>query len=267
MDLAQLSDVSVQRARRVLLGPMTLTVRRGEFVGIVGPNGAGKSTFLRVLAGVQRPSSGRLLVDGVEIWGSRAHRLRLRRQTGYLLQRHDQAAKVPFTVADVVRFGLAGLPAAPARPEADARLAESLERVGLAGFARRLYQELSGGEQQRVQLARLWAREAEVLLLDEPTAGLDPDQRERVTRSVQDLHGAGGRTVVMVTHELAALPSCVSRVLLLRDGALLADGPPATVLREDILTALYGCPLRVSSQGGRHQLLAAAAEHETEGVP
>ena len=166
----------------------------------------------------------------------------------FLPQRHEIAPELPFTVRDVVEFGRAGLPDRGRDREA---VAEALAVMELEGFERRLYRELSGGEQQKVQLARLWARQARILLLDEPTAGLDPDRRERLIEAVQSLAAAPGRTVVMVTHDLHDLPAVCSRVLLLREGRVLADGPPAAVVTDEQLSRLYGCRMRVERHGGR----------------
>lgn len=257
MVIAELSNVVVRRRRQTLLGPLSLALHPTDFLGVVGPNGAGKSTLLRILAGVLRPSAGKVSVHGVPMWSSAGARRQVRENSGYLLQRHDVAGHVPFTVADVVGFGRAGLRAAGnAREHADAVQA-AMRRVGVQDLAQRLYHTLSGGEQQRVHLARIWARQASLVLLDEPTAGLDPDQRERLTMMVQDLHASGGRTVVMVTHDLAALPACCSRVLLLKRGRALAAGAFPETASPAALSELYECPMQVIAGGGRIHAFAA----------
>jgi len=254
--LATLESVAVRRGGRTILGPLDLSLAAGEFVGVVGPNGAGKSTLLRVLAGSERPQAGTgtLLGESLPLSRSAAHAVR--RRLAYLPQRHETNPELPFTVRDVVEFGQAGLPAAE---QTTAAVDEALRVMELDEFGKRLYHELSGGEQQKVQLARLWVRQAELLLLDEPTAGLDPDRCERLTETVQQLAG-GGRTVVMVTHDIHDLPPCCSRVLLLREGKLFAVGPPETTLTDATLSALYGCRMHVSRHAGRYAAFSVGRE-------
>jgi ABC-type cobalamin/Fe3+-siderophores transport system ATPase subunit len=225
-----------------------LSLQAGEFVGIVGPNGAGKSTLLRLLAGIERPHAGGGALLGESLPLRHGAARALRRRLAFLPQRHETTPELPFTVRDVVEFGRAGLPTTKGNEEA---VREAIRVMELEGFANRLYRELSGGEQQKVQLARLWARQAELVLLDEPTAGLDPDRRERLIECVQELV-SGDRTVVMVTHDIRDLPTCCSRVLLLREGRLFADGPPAEVLVDQTLSDLYGCRMHVDHYAGRY---------------
>jgi iron complex transport system ATP-binding protein len=233
-----------------------LTLDTGEFVGVVGPNGAGKSTLLRILAGCEHPQTGTGSLLGESLPLSRRSAHAVRRRLGYLPQRHETNPELPFTVRDVVEFGQAGL---PAHEQNSRNVDEALRMMELDGFERRLYHELSGGEQQKVQLARLWARHAELLLLDEPTAGLDPDRCERLTETVQRL-AEGGRTVVMVTHDIHDLPPCCSRVILLRDGKLFASGPPETTLTDTALSELYACRMHVMHHAGRYAAFSVGRE-------
>lgn len=256
--LATLAGLTVRHGRRTILGPLDLTLASGEFVGIVGPNGAGKSTLLRVLSGSLPPTAGSGSLFGEALPLSRRAAPAVRSRLAFLPQRHETAPELPFTVRDVVEFGRAGL----SDPD-DGAVAEAIRVMELEGFERRLYHELSGGEQQKVQLARLWARRAELLLLDEPTAGLDPDRRERLTEAVQRLAG-DGRTVVMVTHDIHDLPPACSRVLLLRAGQLVADGLPAEVLTDAVLSSLYGCRMHATHYADRY---AAFSVGRTEDAP
>lgn len=250
--LATLVGAAVRRGHRSVLGPLDLALASGEFVGIVGPNGAGKSTLLRVLAGIEPPlGNGSLFGEPLPL--ARRSALAVRQRLAYLPQRHETTTELPFTVRDVIEFGRAGLPAD------EAALTEAIRVMELADFTDRLYHELSGGEQQKVQLARLWARRADLFLLDEPTAGLDPDRRERLIAAVQELAG-GGRTVVMVTHDIHDLPTCCSRVLLLRAGQLVADGPPDTVLTDATLSRLYGCRMHVDRYADRYAAFSVGRE-------
>jgi iron complex transport system ATP-binding protein len=238
--------VTVRRGRREVLQSVDLSLRTGEFVGVVGPNGAGKSTLLHVLAAMQPPSSGRGVLFGEAL--PLKHRVARSAwsRLAFLPQRHETAPELPFTVRDVVEFGRAGLAA-----DGGSSVRDALRLMELQDFADRLYRDLSGGEQQKVQLARLWARRADLVLLDEPAAGLDPDRRERLTECVTQLAGAR-RTVVMVTHDIHDLPVTCSRVLLIRAGRLVGDGPPARVLTDAALSALYDCRMHVTHHAGRY---------------
>jgi len=243
--IASCRGVVVRRRERTLLGPVDLTVSHGEFWGVVGPNGAGKTTLLRTIAGLERVDAGS--VESVTAGGDRT-------RIGILFQHHDFVPELPFTVSDVVAFARSGRstfgPLLGARNRSAVRRA--LDLLDLGSMGRRLYRELSGGERQKVQLARLLAQGADLLLLDEPTAGLDLDWQERLTELVAEVHDRTGVAVVMVTHEAHHLPSCCGRVLLLREGRAIASGAPAEVFRSELLSGLYGCRIEVSERHGRY---------------
>jgi iron complex transport system ATP-binding protein len=233
--------LEVCRGGTTLVGPIDLSIRSGEFWGVVGPNGAGKSTLLRTIAGLEQVAGGSI-ASAVD-----------RRRIGYLFQHHDFIPELPFTVADVIAFGRAGLAAVgPARARADrAAISRALDTLDLGAMRQRLYRELSGGERQKVQLARLVAQEADLLLLDEATAGLDLDWQERLTALIGELHAQTGTTIVMVTHEVHHLPACCDRALLLQQGQALASGAPAEVFTPDLLSELYGCRMEITQRAGR----------------
>jgi zinc/manganese transport system ATP-binding protein len=241
--LADARGLVVEHRGATLVGPVDITIRRGEFWGIVGPNGAGKSSLLRAIAGLERISGGTLEM------ANRGDRWRI----GLLFQHHDFVPEMPFTVSDVVSAGRSGrVVFGPLRSEGDRRAVDhALELFDLEAMRQRLYRELSGGERQKVQLARLAAQEAELLLLDEPAAGLDLDWQERFNVLVADLHRKTGAAVVMVTHEVHHLPPCCDRILLLRAGHIVARGLPAEVLTTELLSELYGCRMEINQRGGR----------------
>jgi ABC-type Mn2+/Zn2+ transport system ATPase subunit len=243
--VAELRDAVIRRGGRTLLGPLSLAIGRGDFWGVVGPNGAGKTTLLKTLAGLLTASGGR--VSGPP-----------RKSIGFLLQHHAFLPDLPFTVKDVALFGRTGLsrPGRPFRPEDHEAARRALALLGLEGLSDRLYRELSGGEQKKAQLSRLLSQEADLLLLDEPGAGLDLPAREQLTSSIGALHRQTGRTFVMVTHEIDRLPAGCSRALLLKEGRALAEGPPEEVFRPETLSRLYGCPMEVVSRGGRFHVFS-----------
>lgn len=260
--VATLTHAEVQVRTRRILGPLSLDVREGELLGVVGPNGAGKSTLLRVLTGTQPLAGGELKLLGRHADGSvPLDAGSLRGLVGYLLQHHHFAADLPFTVHDVVALG--ALPRVQRLwgwrvSQAHDRIDAALDRLGLQPLRSSLYRELSGGERQKVQIARLLVQDANLLLLDEPTAGLDPDWQERLTTMIADLHDERGRTMIMVTHDISRLPQCCDRVLLLRDGKLRALGPTAEVLTEEALSNVYGCRMAVVTREGRYHAFSCS---------
>lgn len=241
--LAEGRGLVVEHRGVTLVGPVDIAIKRKEFWGVVGPNGAGKSSLLRAIAGLEPMTSGTLELSGRDG----------RRSIGLLFQHHDFVPELPLTVSDVVGAGRSGRVAfGPLRGAGDRQaVADALDLFGLTAMRHRLYRELSGGERQKVQLARLLAQEAELLLLDEPAAGLDLDWQERFNMLVAELHRQTGAAFVMVTHEVHHLPPCCDRVLLLRDGRAMARGTPTEVFTEALLSALYGCRMEVSRRGGR----------------
>jgi ABC-type cobalamin/Fe3+-siderophores transport system ATPase subunit len=250
--LVALDEVEVRRRGKAILGPVSLSVGAGGFVGVVGPNGAGKTTLLRVIAGLERPSSGKVATAGVAPWSWHGRKT-ARRKIGFLFQHHDYLPELPFTVEDVVLFGrtgLAGLCRRPGRSDREA-VEAALDALGLMPLRHRLYRELSGGERQKAHLARIVAQGAELVLLDEPASGLDLVWQERMTALAEEVFDGGRRTVVMVTHEIDRLPACCTRAVLMKDGLVQQEGRPADVFGRERLSEIYGCEMEVVPRGGR----------------
>jgi energy-coupling factor transport system ATP-binding protein len=199
------------------LSGVSLDLRRGEYVGVVGPNGGGKSTLVRLLNGLLRPESGRVLVSGRD---PAMEPFEVRKHLAVLFQNPDNGLVAPF-VEDDVAFGLENL--GVPREEMRERVARAVRAVGLEGYERREPHTLSGGEKQRVALAGLLAVEPEILVLDEPTSMLDAAGRKEVLEYLQDLRSE--KTVLHVTHNLEELTG-VDRILVLNAGELVADETP-----------------------------------------
>ena len=203
-------------ARPALLG-VSLDLRRGEYVGVVGPNGGGKSTLVRLLNGLLKPESGRVLVSGRD---PATEPFEVRKHLGVLFQNPENGLVAPF-VEDDVAFGLEnrGVP----REEMRDRVDRAVRAVGLEGYQRREPHTLSGGEKQRVALAGLLAVEPEILVLDEPTSMLDAAGRREVLDYLQDLRSE--KTVLHVTHHLEELTDA-DRILVLNGGEIVAEETP-----------------------------------------
>ncbi len=234
--------------RRVLDG-VDLVVDGGEWVGLIGPNGAGKSTLLRVLAGLCAHDGEVCLADG--------------RSPGAI-----DVAVVPqrpllpegMTVAEYVLLGrsphIGTFGAESARDRQV--VVEVLERLGLTGFARREVLALSGGEAQRVVLARALAQGAPVLLLDEPTSALDLGHQRGVLELVDEARRRDGLGVLAAMHDLTTAARVADRLVLLHDGRVVADGRPSDVLSPALLSATYGAPLSVRELDGQLVVLDGA---------
>jgi energy-coupling factor transport system ATP-binding protein len=217
---------------RPALSEASLGLRPGEYVGVVGPNGSGKSTLVRLLNGLLRPDSGRVLVSGRD---PVTEPFEVRKHLGVLFQNPENGLVAPF-VEDDVAFGLENL--GVPREEMRERVARAVRAVGLQGYERREPHTLSGGEKQRVALAGLLAVEPEILVLDEPTSMLDAAGRREVLEYLKDLRSE--KTVLHVTHHLEELTGA-DRILVLNGGELVADETPegmfsnADLLRENRL--------------------------------
>ena len=240
-----LDDVAVGYGRTTVLSGLSLTVERGELVGIVGPSGSGKSTLLRLLtAGADRHHGS------VEVLGEPVHR-RPPPRVGYVPQLDNVDRTFPLSVLQVVLLGdTAGSARLPWFSRAErARAHDLLDRLGLDGLHGRRLSALSGGQQQRAFVARALFRRSELLLLDEPTSGVDPTTRRDVLGVLAELHRTG-LTVVLTTHDLNAVAAHLPRVVCL-NGRITADGHPNAVLTPEVLAATYGGEMRVLTERGR----------------
>jgi zinc transport system ATP-binding protein len=207
--------------QRVLEG-VDLQLGEGDFVALAGPNGGGKTTLVRVLLGLERPASGTAL-----LFGEPAHRYTGRRALGYLAQRATAGGDAPATVREVVAAGRVTGRRVVGRPSREdaAHVAEAIERVGLAVVSDAPLRTLSGGMQQRAFIAKALAAQPSLLVLDEPTTGVDAESQESLAGLLADLHGELGVTIVYVSHEFGAVEHYVERIVLVRR-TIVFDGSP-----------------------------------------
>jgi zinc transport system ATP-binding protein len=208
-----------------VLRDVSLAVGLGEFVAIAGPNGGGKTTLLRILLGLEQPQEG-----SARLFGEPAGRLRQRFRVGYLAQRSELGIQAPVTVEEVVSAGRV-----PRRgPFGRLRLSDgelvrsAIERVGLGERASTPVATLSGGQQQRAFIAKALAGEPDLLVLDEPTAGVDVDAQESLASLLAELHDELDTSILFVSHEFGAVEQYVERLVLVR-GGIVFDGPPSAL--------------------------------------
>lgn len=235
-ELVRFDHVGCSYGGPLVIDHVDFVVRAGEFLGLVGPSGSGKTTVLRTLLGAVRPVQGTV---------TRAPDLRL----AYVPQVETVDWNFPVTVAEVVTMSRTSGRWWPRRDPAErAEVTEVLERLGLGGLAGRHIRELSGGQQQRVFLARALVQRPQLLVLDEPTSGVDVRTRHEVLHVLADLND-DGIAIVLTTHDLNGLAAHLPRLLCFNH-TVIADGPPATVLRPDVLERTYGAPMDVLEHGG-----------------
>jgi ABC-type Mn2+/Zn2+ transport system ATPase subunit len=229
--------------RHVLFHDFSFEVARGEILGIVGPNGSGKSTLLKTMLGLLKPLDGQV-----------------KRQTSlsisYVPQRDRIDAGIPITVLEVVLMGLTARSGAFHRVGADDREAarRALGLLGDEALGPRLFRNLSRGQQQRVLLARALAGEPDVLVLDEPTAGMDIASEAAMIEFLRELNRRRRVTIVIVTHLLPIVLNLATTIMLMGDHVIL-QGAMNDVLREDRLGALYGVPVHLGIVAGRRTLV------------
>ncbi len=245
--LIELERATLGYGRHAVLEEVTLAAASGDFLGIVGPNGSGKTTLLKTMLGTLRPLSGRVSVAEQVAFG-------------YVPQRQAVDETFPLTVREIIlmgRFSRIGLCRAP-RARDRAIAAECAAHVGITELLDRRYRTLSGGQKQRTLIARALAAEPSVLVLDEPTNGMDLPAEKAMMDLVRRLHDEDGLTVVMVSHLLNVVASYVKRLAIVGAGRVDV-GDVEAMLTGERLSALYGTPVQVH-QVGRTAVVIAGAE-------
>jgi ABC-type Mn2+/Zn2+ transport system ATPase subunit len=243
-NLVEFRDVTLGYGHRPLLRRLEFDIAEGDFLGLVGPNGSGKTTLLRALLGTLEPLSGIIrLAPGIRF--------------GYVPQREQIDPRWPLRVIDVVlmgRYHRIGLGRRPSAADRSAAI-NALEHVGIADLAERHLSSLSGGQKQRTLIARALVGAPTVLILDEPTTGLDLVSTTQILSLVRELHERDRITVLMVSHMLNEVANYVDRLGLLVNGEIRL-GPVDQILTEKALTELYGIPVEVSLFSGHRIVLA-----------
>jgi zinc transport system ATP-binding protein len=236
-ELVMLKDVSFTYGKETVLEDISLTIHRGDFVGIIGPNGSGKTTLLRLVLGLLKPSVGEVAIFGQDL--SRFHDWS---RLGYVPQRIAQIElQFPVTVGEIVaqgRYAKAGFWRS-LKAYDHAAIDHALTVVGMIEAKGQLIRELSGGQQQRVFIARALASEPELLILDEPTVGVDVESQEEFYLLLSQLKRDKALTLVMVSHDVDVIVNEVNKLLCINK-RLVYHGSPERFIKGDYLEKLYG---------------------------
>lgn len=224
--------------RTVALDDVSFRIEDGEFVGIIGHTGSGKSTLVQHLNGLLKPASGQVLIDGEDLNGEHVNRRALRQRIGLVFQ-YPEYQLFEETVAKDIAFGPKnqGLSA----EEIDARVRYAMDCVHLDydKYAARSPFELSGGQMRRVAIAGVLAMRPSVLILDEPTAGLDPRGRDKILSMLEELHARENVTILMVSHSMDDMARLATRLIVMSEGKIVAEGSPRQVFaREKMMTSI-----------------------------
>jgi len=234
-DLIDVEDVTFGYTASPVIENVSLAVEAGEYVGVIGPNGSGKSTLLRLILGLHEPDAGR-----IQLLGRPSREFEERQRVGYVAQDVTENTKrMPITVEEVVlmgRYPHVGFGRVRSADRKKAR--EALRTVGIEHLADRQITRLSGGQRQRTYIARALASEAELLVLDEPTVGIDAESVEAFFDLLAELNG-GRMTILLVEHDIGAVLEHTSRVVCL-NREVYFDGPPEEFVETDALARAYG---------------------------
>ena len=223
--------------RTVALDDISMTIEDGEFLGIIGHTGSGKSTLVQHLNGLLKPTSGQILVEGQDLNGEHVNRRALRQRIGLVFQ-YPEYQLFEETVAKDIAFGPKNQGLSKAEIDQRVRYAMDCVHLDYDKYNARSPFELSGGQMRRVAIAGVLAMKPSVLILDEPTAGLDPRGRDRILSMLEELHSRDNVTIVMVSHSMDDMARLATRLIVMAEGRILATGTPREIfVREDLMIA------------------------------
>jgi len=243
--VVSVENVSFSYGRLQVLKDVTMNAKEGEIVCLLGPNGAGKSTLLKCILGALKPQKGRIIINGDDI--SNLNPIELAKLIGYVPQVIEQT--FPLTVFEVILTGrLPHLSWTPRQSDLEA-VRTAMRLLGIENLAWKNLSELSGGQRQKVLLAMALAKEPSILLLDEPTSNLDLNSQLEVMDVIRDVV-EDGKTAIVALHDLNLALRYADRVVVMKDGRVIADGKPAEVLEEDVIEGVYGVKAIVKNENG-----------------
>ncbi len=229
--IIELKDVSTvyEGERRPAIRDINLTLERGEFAYVIGPNAAGKTTLLETINGLLPIFKGRIQVLNLDV---KRYGRKVRCQIGYVPQDFMVDPGEPYTALDVVlmgRYGNIGVIGRPSREDKE-RAIEAMRLLEIEDLANKPIGKLSGGQQQKVMIARAIAKEPKILLLDEPFSNLDPESRDKISKLIAQISGENNLTTIIVTHDLHQIVDSCSRTIVMNSGRIIADCEPRKAL-------------------------------------
>lgn len=224
--------------RTVALDDVSFRIDDGEFVGIIGHTGSGKSTLVQHLNGLLKPSSGQVLIDGEDLNGEHVNRRALRQRIGLVFQ-YPEYQLFEETVAKDIAFGPKNQSLSADEIAERVRYAMDCVHLDYEKYAERSPFELSGGQMRRVAIAGVLAMRPSVLILDEPTAGLDPRGRDKILTMLEELHTRENTTILMVSHSMDDMARLATRLVVMSEGKIVSEGTPREIFaREDMMTSI-----------------------------
>lgn len=247
----ELSDLVVAYDDIPIIKSIGFSAGEGEVVGIIGPNGCGKSTLVKTIAGVNVPESGTVQMDGIDLFS--LPKAEMARRVGYVPQDFHQMSSI--TVLDTVTIGRRPHVSWALGPKDFAIIHRAMERMSILPLAGKRLDQISGGERQKVFIARALAQEPTLYLFDEPTSALDIRHQIAVFRLIRDLAHTQGATVLVVVHDLNFAQYFSDRIVLLEGGTVVAEGPPSGVMSRDRLRDVYGVDMTSIRTGSGTYLL------------
>jgi len=243
--VVSVKNVSFSYGRLQVLRDITMNAKKGELVCLLGPNGTGKSTLLKCILGALRPQKGRIIINGDDI--SNLDPIELARLISYVPQVIEQT--FPLTVFETILIGrLPHLSWTPRQSDLEA-VRHAMRLLGIENLAWKNLSELSGGQRQKVLLAMALAKEPPILLLDEPTSNLDLNSQLEVMDVIRDIV-EDDKTAIVALHDLNLALRYADRVVVMKDGRVIANGKPAEVLEEDVIESVYGVRAIVKNENG-----------------
>jgi len=249
--MLQVDALSFGYKKRTILTDISLKVHKGQMVSIAGPNGTGKTTLIKCLAGIQRPSCGTILINGKDAFGM--HRREHARCVGYVPQ--SSPSKFPITVFEAVLMGRRPyITWKPTQTDFE-KTAQIIESMNLKDIALRDFDNLSGGQKQKVLLARAIAQDTDILLLDEPTSNLDLKHQFEVLEMISSLVKTNQMAAVLAMHDLNLSSRFSHRMVMMKEGQILCSGTPSEVMTPENISTVYGVHAVVSQNEGHPYIL------------
>lgn len=257
--LWELSDINVSRSGKNILDIKRLQIQSGQFINIIGTNGAGKTTLLKLLCGLLKPTNGTVIFNQTPIntlnsW----QKSNLRKRIGYIPQATEYNSELPFTTREIVAMGRTSIKPLMSRlNQSDYEQVDLwIERLGLNNQSNQTFRSLSGGEQQKVLIARAMVQNPLVLMLDEPTSNLDFSWKLKIISMVREIQREQNLTVLMVSHEVMSIPVNAERAFLLNKGHIIADGSSEQVLTSQVIQQVYGCKINILKIDGNKYIFS-----------